>query len=112
MKITKAKKQKHINPDKINKVYVQLVNIFKETKLTVPELLLTIGNLTYTLGASIGGYESGKGPSEIELAKLHATNPTIDVALMISGLHVASWVGDLEKKQEEIIAKDKEDDKA
>lgn len=108
MKITKAKKQKHIDPKKIDKVYTDLVNILRATKLTVPELLLVIGNMTYCVGASIAGYPDGKGPSEADLAKMYATNPTVDVALMVSGLTVSSWCGDLEKKMEEI----KEDDKA
>jgi hypothetical protein len=106
MKITQAEKTQTVDPDKINKVYNEVVKCFQETRLTVNELLLVIGNLTYTLGASIGGHKD-KGPSLEELDKAYALKPSIDVALMLSGLQTCQWQLDLEKKYEEILAEEK-----
>ena len=107
IKVTKADKTPAINPKKVEKVYIKLIEAFKETKLTVPEIILAYSNLGYSLGASIGGYKDGKGPSVQDLQKAYATNPTIDVALMLDALTVGTWVDDLEKKYEEVLAEQK-----
>lgn len=107
MKVSQAKKTPTINPKKVQKVYAALVAAFQETKLTVPEILLAYSNLGYSLGASIGGYSSGQGPSISDLQKAYATNPTVDIALMLQALTTGTWVEDLEKKIEDIKAEKK-----
>src|SRR5258706_7879096 len=96
-------KPKTIQPKKVDKVYTDIVNILKNNKLTVQELLLVLGNTLYTVGASIGGYGT-KGPSVKELAELYATKPSLDVALMTNGLQVTTWIEDLDKTVEQIKA--------
>lgn len=98
MKIENPKKSLNFNPQRADKLLTDLVKAFQKHKPTVGEILLVYGNLGYTLGASIGRFED-KGPSAEELQKLYYSNPTIDIALMINGLHVMTWYEDWEKIQ-------------
>jgi len=86
------------DPDKVNRVYEKLVNIFQEEKLSVGEIIIAYGNLGYTLGASIEGYD-GEGPSLEELTKKYYSDPTLGIALMIQGITVTSWYSSWEKQQ-------------
>ena len=90
MKIEKPKKVLGFDPEKCNKIYEELVTIFQKYKPTIGEVLISYGNLGYTLGASIDGYKD-KGPSLEELSKLYYSNPTIGISLMLSGLTTTSW---------------------
>lgn len=101
IKTSKIENTDNVSASKIEKAYTDLVKVFNKYKLNVPEMLIAYGNLGYALGASIGGYE-GKGPSSEELNKLYATNPTVDVALMISGLICCTWVDNLGQSVEKI----------
>ncbi len=93
-----------VNEKKVDKVYTDIINIFKKSKLTVPELLLVLGNTTYTLGASIAGYkDKEKGPGFEKLQEMYAEKPEISTALMLTGMTETIWVNDLDKKYEEIV---------
>lgn len=88
-----------INEERCNAALAELIAVFQKYQPTVGELLLLYGNLGYSLGASIGGLQ-GKGPNAEELKKLYYTQPgRLDVALMLEGLTVTSWLEDWEKLQ-------------
>ncbi len=101
MKIEKVENTSDVSVNKVQKTYDALVKIFQKNKLSVKEILIVLGNLTYTLGASIGEYKD-KGPGINTLQELYLKKPTIDVAMMISGLQFQHWVLDLDKKYEEL----------
>jgi uncharacterized protein YejL (UPF0352 family) len=87
------------DPDKCNEMLSELMAIFQKHQPTVGEILTVYGNLGYSLGASIGGYQ-GKGPSPEELKQMYYEKPgRVDVALMLEGLTVTTWFEDWEKKQ-------------
>ncbi len=90
--------------DKVAKAHSDLIDVFNKHGLNVGEIIVTYGNLGYTLGASVGGYKT-KGPTMKELEKMYYENPTIDVAMMINGGNVTGWYEDLYKQAE------KEEDK-
>jgi len=86
------------SPEKVSEAHEKIVDMLKEKKLTVGELLVLYGNLGYTLGASIAGYKE-KGPSPEELEKLYYTGSSdrkkhLGVALMLQGMTVTSWYED------------------
>ena len=74
-----------VSEKKVQKTYTELVNVFKKNKLNVKEILIVLGNLVYTIGASVGNYDK-KGPSPSKLEELYLLKPTIDVALMIKSI--------------------------
>ena len=107
MKIIKPKKKLNFDPERCNDVLVELVEVFQKHKPTVGEIILALGNLCYTLGASIGKH-SQPGPSVAEIQKLYYEHPErIDIALMAQGTLLSSWFGDWEELQ----TKDKKDTK-
>ena len=91
--------------DKVSKAHKDIIKIFNKHKLNVGEIVLLYGNLGYTLGASIGGYE-GKGPSMEELQKAYYEKPSLAVAMMLNGANVTTWYEDIQKQT---IEKDKEE---
>jgi len=100
MKVKKEiKKTLSFDPDKCNDLYTGLVEVFQENKPTVGEIIIAMGNLLYTLGASIEGYGE-KGPGFEELKKLYYMNPSkIGLAMMMQGLTMTTWYEDWEKIQ-------------
>ena len=86
------------DPQKISDCHTELIDVFNKHKLTEEEIVLTYGNLVYTLGASMGGY-SGKGPALEALKKMYYSNPTLDVALMLQGILITTWYDDHNKQQ-------------
>ncbi len=80
--------------DKISACHTELIDIFQKYKLNIGEILITYGNLGYTLGASIDGH-AGQGPSEEELKKAYYTTPTVGVGLMLQGIEVTGWYNQL-----------------
>ncbi len=100
MSIEKPKKTLQFDPEKCDKLYTDLVEIFQKHKPTVGEILIAYGNLGYTLGASIGGF-SKNGPSIEELKELYYKDSSgrLDIALMLSGLTVTTWYNDWESLQ-------------
>lgn len=87
--------EKDIRPEEVDSAYVELVQVFQKHKLTVKEILLVYGNLGYTLGASIEGYEEGKGPNEQQLYSMYYTKATPGVALMCQGINITTWLDDI-----------------
>jgi len=90
--------------EKVSDTYGKIVEVFQEAGLTTGEILVTLSNLGYTLGASIAGY-TGKGPSHADLQKLYATmsqdsgdpHEKMGIALMLQSMTVASWYEDYEQ---------------
>ena len=97
--IERPKETLHFNPERCNDLYTELVEVFQKHKPTVGEIIIAYGNLGYTLGASIGGFDE-KGPGIEELKKLYYTEPgRLDLALMLQGLTITTWYEDWEKIQ-------------
>ena len=90
------KKILSFDPEKVDQAYQKLVQIFVEEKLTAGEIIIALGNLTYTLGASMEGYKD-KGPSLEKLKEMYYTNPTLGVAMMLSGITQTSWYSSYEE---------------
>jgi hypothetical protein len=91
MKIEKdLQKTLAFDPNKVEQCYSDLVDVFRKHKLRVGEILIAYGNLGYTLGASIEGYDE-KGPGAEELKQLHMTQPSPGTGLMIQGLTITTW---------------------
>ena len=89
---------KEADEEKIGTIFSECVEAFQKGKPNVGEILLAYGNLGYTLGASIEGFD-GKGPSIEELEKMYYENPTVGVALMLQGILVTTWLDDYAKKK-------------
>jgi hypothetical protein len=86
------------DPDKVQHIYDELINIFKCYKPTVFEILTAYSNLGYSLGASIEGFKD-KGPPIEELQELYYKNPTLGVALMCQAVEVMGWGETYQKNQ-------------
>lgn len=92
------------DPDKASEALTEIVEVFKKYKLRAGEIAVVYGNLGYTLGASIAGYQ-GKGPGDVkELERLYYANPTLGIALMLQGMQTTIWYED---HKERVINKDK-----
>jgi len=85
-----------VNEKKIGKILDKVLDMINKSKLTIPELIILIGNLSYFIGASIAGFVE-KGPSIDDLKKEYYRNPTIDIALMLQGLEITTWEEDFLK---------------
>ena len=86
------------DPDKVEHIYDELVNIFKCYKPTVGEILIAYGNLGYTLGASIEGFKE-TGPALDKLKEMYYKSPTLGVAMMLQAVEVLSWFEQYQKAQ-------------
>lgn len=89
--------------DKISACIRDLEQVLAKHSMSVGELVLAYGNLGYKLGANIRRQTMDKNfvsePPDIELLnKLYYLGATIDIALMINALHVASWIEDLDSE--------------
>ena len=93
------KKTLEFNPEKCTNLLDDLIRVFQQHRPTVGELLVVYGNLGYSLGAGVEGYES-TGPDIKELQQKYYSNPTVGVALMLQGIEVTNWYQDHEQKQE------------
>lgn len=89
-KVKEAKSELGFDAKRCERAYERLLTVFQEERLSVGEIIIALGNLTYALGASIDGY-GDKGPTVEQLEKLYYTNPSVGVAMMIQGLTIASW---------------------
>ena len=98
MKIETPEKASNFDPDKAQEAFGELVDVFQRHRLTVAEILIVLGNLSYTLGASMEGFKE-KGPSMEELQKMYYLSPTPGIALMINGVTVCLYFSDLNKIQ-------------
>jgi uncharacterized protein YejL (UPF0352 family) len=81
----------NLNEDKVKDLVEDLIAAFQKHKPNVAEIIVAYGNVAYTLGTSIEGYQD-KGPSVEELEKLYYTNPTIGVALALQGAMITTWL--------------------
>lgn len=81
------------NDNKVATTLAKIHKLLNKEHFTIPELLLLYGNLGYEIGASIAMIE-GPGPSLQELQIEDKVNPTIDTALMLSGLLTTTWEQD------------------
>ena len=100
MKITHEPASKPgFEPERADKAYQRLVKILQEEQPSVSELLVILSNLLYTVGAAVGDYKE-VGPTLEELEKLYYSEPDrVDVALMLQGLMMSTWVESyIEKK--------------
>ncbi len=106
MKVEKdIKKTLAFNPEKCNNLYTELVEVFQKIKPTIGEIIIAVGNLLYTVGASIEKYPE-KGPSFEELKKLYYMNPKkIGLAMMMQGLTMTTWFQSYEAQQLEKVDK-------
>jgi hypothetical protein len=86
-----------VDTKKIEKVISKLHRVINRANLTIPEILITYGNLGYHLGASMAGFKN-QGPDTATIEREYRLNPTVDTGLMLQGLEVTSWEGDFRKK--------------
>lgn len=86
-----------MNQKKVRKALEALIKTFNSHNLTVREMIKVIGLFTYSVGAGIGGF-SQPGPDHTLLEREYYSNPTVDVALMLQGLLIQTWVDDLLQK--------------
>lgn len=81
-----------LSEEKASVLLEDLISAFQKAKPNVTEILVVLSNLTYTLGASIGGY-TDKGPGDIqELERMYYEHPEkVELALMLQGLLMSTW---------------------
>jgi hypothetical protein len=75
----------------------KLQKILNETKLNLSELIWTYGQL----GFNIGGSLEGQSYDVEEVMKQYYTSPRLSVALMAQGLHIQTWVNDIEEHKDD-----------
>lgn len=83
--------------NKVTAILAKIHKLLNKEHLTIPELLLLYGNLGYEIGASMAMIE-GPGPSLQELQLEDKINPTVDVALMLTGLLITTYEEDFRVK--------------
>lgn len=100
MKIVKdIPKTLQFDPERCDKVYEDLVKVLQKGRPTTGELIILLGNLLYTCGASIGKWPE-KGPSFDELQRLYYSEPgRLDLAMMLQGLAMTQWYEEWAKLQ-------------
>ena len=81
---------------KVSETHAKLIEVFREAKLGIGEILTVYGNLGVTLGASIKKYPEKIPPIE-EIEKEYALHPDPGLALILQGAEVVSWYGDWER---------------
>jgi uncharacterized protein YejL (UPF0352 family) len=99
MKIQQADSSE-FDTDAMAECLSELELVLQRHKLTVGELLLVCGNLLYKLGANVrrNVYEENfiaEPPPLDAINKLYYQNPTVDLALMLTGLTISTWLDDL-----------------
>jgi hypothetical protein len=91
-----------VEDNKVSDCLSEIVEVLQKYHFKVNDLLLLYSNLSYTLGASIDGYKE-KGPSPDELEKLYYTNPTVGIALMMTGINASVWRETIMNPKEKVI---------
>lgn len=87
--------------EKASKALSDILLILKNAKLRTQDLVLLYGNLGYSIGASIEGYDPGAaGPTLDELQKSYYEKPTVGVSLMLQGILTTTWHEDLTKNED------------
>lgn len=78
--------------EKTSETLEKILEVFKQKKLRTQDIILVLGNLSYSIGAALEGHEPGfTGPTIDELNQKYYTEPTVGVALMLQGLITVSW---------------------
>lgn len=100
MKLSELQDSDLFDTDKIGSCIADLEQVLTKHNLNVGELLLTYGNLGYKLGANLrrncrdDSFVSE--PPNVELLnELYYTEPTEDIALMLTALTIIGWVDNL-----------------
>lgn len=83
-----------------SKALDEVLEVLQKYNLTAQSLVILYGNLGYSLGASIDGYQGGEGPSYEELEKKYYSEPTIGTSMMLQGLLVTSWNRQLDQEND------------
>jgi hypothetical protein len=102
MKLSELQSSNQFDTEKVSKCISELEQVLAKHDMNVGELLLTYGNLGYKLGANLrkACYDASfvsEPPDTEKLNELYYTDFTEDVALMLTGLTVTSWVDELLK---------------
>lgn len=80
-----------MDAEKVSNSFEKVIKLLNSEGLTTSELVVLLGNLMYTIGASSGGYGS-TGPSIDKLEELYQQNPTnISVGLMYQAWLLLAW---------------------
>jgi len=100
MKIEELKESEDFDLEKVTHLIQEVEKMLSEQSLNVGELLLFYGNLGYKVGANLRRELFDKDfksepPDTDLLNQLYYASATPDVATMLTGLHVISWVDDL-----------------
>ena len=96
VKIETPEKAKNFDPEEAQGAFEDLVKVFQERRLTIAEIIIVLGNLSYTLGASIEGFKE-EGPSAEELQRMYYSDPSVGTGLMMTGITICSWYSSLGK---------------
>ena len=83
-----------------SKALDEILGVLNKHNLKAKDLVLLYGNLGYSLGASVDGYEGGEGPTYEELEQKYYTKPTVGTALMLQGMLVTTWYDEVEQDDE------------
>ena len=94
MKVQQMQKTDLCDPEKVEKCLIDMVEVLRKHHMTVGELLLTLGNLSFTVGASIEGYTDTAPADVSELQKAYYENPRAGLGLMLDGLTITTWYDD------------------
>ena len=74
------------------KIITEIVN---DQSISVHEMLHVIGNVCYSIGASLNGYK-GRGPNVEQLKQEYINDPeNLGTALMLNGLTIQTWTQDI-----------------
>lgn len=100
MKISELEQSDLFDTEKISQCISDLEQVFSKHNLNVGELLLCYGNLGYKLGANLRRAYRDKDfisepPNTEKLNQLYYSQPTEDVALMLTALTILGWVSNL-----------------
>lgn len=108
MDIQHPTKTSTFNPNKAAALLEELIEVFQKYRPTTGEIIAISSNLLYTLGASIGNFGK-KGPGIEELKKLYYSEPgRIDIAFMLQGLTLGTWLSSYEEQMVENLNKTNE----
>jgi len=84
-----------LDTSKTEKLITTILSAIREADPTISEAILAFGSVGYYLGAGIAGVDVNEHHLNVEfLQKEYYSAPTVDVALMLQGLLITSWVDD------------------
>lgn len=86
-----------IDSSKIKKIQKYILGQLNKNNCSDEETISLIAELLFSVGASIMG-RSNNPPDIDELNKLYYSKPSMDVACMITAIHINSWLSDEQTK--------------